>query len=93
MTEPKFAIGERVAVCTPCLTVVIPATVVVESDWSPADEKFIDPLTGGVVDGGPACWVYQVADDKHWFAESYLRPIDKDEYRETEQQEIEQPIS
>lgn len=80
MSNPKFAVGERVAVCTTPLNVVIPKTKVVEVTFSP---KMQLVNMGGKV--ALNVWNYRVADHSSWFAEWTLRPIFPGEYDESNQ--------
>lgn len=85
MSEPKFSVGQRVAVCTSTLGTVIPVTTVVSSRLLPAGSRYqnIDTWQVGVL--GKDTWAYTVADapHQHEFAEWCLRPLNDDDYTES----------
>jgi hypothetical protein len=88
MTEAKYHVGQLVAVCTSDLSVVIPETRVVARNLDPCG--FYRDWRGNLA-YLPSGWAYQVADARtnprggeHWFAERCLRPIDKDEYTDSD---------
>ena len=90
MTEPKFAVGQHVAVCTSALDLVIPMTTIIRTRYFPSGMHIdpVDELRKPI----SATWVYKVADDREWIAEWCLRPIDPDtEY--LPEQEAERTVS
>lgn len=86
MSEPRFQVGDFVAVLTIGCAVVIPVTFVTSRQWND-DGVYKNSSTGNLKKLYPA-WVYGVAgraDEQ--FAEWCLRPIDPDtEYTEQEQE-------
>jgi hypothetical protein len=81
MIEPKFALGERVAVCNSTITTVIPETVVLGREFRKFGFSVNQP---GRLDTN--FWAYWVAGHNIALGEWCLRPIDKDEYREESEQ-------
>lgn len=89
MTEPKFKVGDLVAVFSLEPLVCVPNTEIIDTDFVAKGEC-------RTLDGGRRCrsiedcWFYRVADDPDWFyQEKYIRKINPDEYAEkTENQEI-----
>lgn len=88
MSEPKFSIGDRVAVCTSNFQVVLPATIVRSFRKKPAGYNR-DPITS-VIGWLPERWSYLVDGCKYFVCEWCLRPIQPDEYTEpsTESREV-----
>lgn len=84
MSNPKFHIGQHVAVCTPCLQTVIPKTAVLAL-------KYFDGCGFNVGTGQLqhyAGWLYEVDGEEFQLREICLRPIDPDtEYSEEEQEQ------
>jgi hypothetical protein len=78
MSNPKFSVGQRVAVCTAELDIVIPQTVVV---WVKYFYSYVIIQNGKIVRCQPG-WGYRVHGFPGFLAERCLRPIDDDEYRE-----------
>jgi hypothetical protein len=96
MTEPKFHVGQRVAVCTQDLSFILPETIVTGVEFQPAG-PFCHPQTLAIRFFA-ASWAYTVAGGERdplgracWYDECSLRPIDKDEYRDTEVNSLETP--
>lgn len=89
---PKFSVGQRVAVCTSDLRVVIPETFVVSSSFF--SKHFARDLSGEVrlfQEG----WYYTVRDAPPspdglpiFFFEPCLREVDDDDYKEQEEEEV-----
>jgi hypothetical protein len=78
MSNPKFSVGDLVAVCTTPLNIVIPKTRVIEVSFA---HQFISINMGGKV--GVNVWSYKVADHSDWFAEWTLRPHQPGDYTES----------
>jgi hypothetical protein len=94
VSEPKFQVGDRVAVCTSNLAVVIPITAVTEREYQDRG-YWRDPVQGGLREFS-AGWAYCIEacprdsqGRRTWFAEWTLRPIQPDEYTERSEQEKE----
>ena len=90
MSEPKFHVGQKVAVLTAGLEVVLPtATVSTVSHYGGGMRRH--PITN-VARQVPACWQYQVAESPYpdiCYGEWCLRPLKDDDYTiETEEQEL-----
>jgi hypothetical protein len=78
MSNPKFSVGDLVAVCTTPLNVVIPKTCVTDVSFV---HEFVLINMGGEVRKNT--WGYKVADHSDWFAEWTLRPHQPGEYLES----------
>lgn len=98
MSGPKFHVGQRVAVCTRNLLVVIPSTVVIKVRWTDATDSVLSHLTGKT-HRQIAEFGYLVKDSPIglfgqpiWFSESSLRPLNDDDYKDDETQEINKPL-
>lgn len=95
MSEPLYSVGQHVAVCSRCLTVVIPATKVVASELrSPG--LYDHPITGLTHMRQDWRWAYLVEHSPRgrngkliWLSEIALRPINPDEYLDTTHQSTE----
>jgi hypothetical protein len=97
MSNPKFAVGDLVAVCSSDLSVVIPSTIITARKLTSGGPAR-DLSTREIIYCGER-WQYQVEDFKTvhrgnpvWINERCLRPILPDEYDE-DTQDIRQPIT
>jgi hypothetical protein len=74
---PKFAVGDRVAVCSSDCSVVIPDTRV--------KRRSLKPFAAHQITGRMYLdiWLYKVVGDDGWFWEHSLRPVRPDEYDES----------
>jgi hypothetical protein len=85
VNNPKFSIGQHVAVCTAQLNIVIPATVITGRKWTNADWA---DQNGHSVPAKPG-WLYLTSDCERWLREKVLRPIDPDtEYQDEQEREV-----
>lgn len=85
MREPKFKIGDDVAVCTKSLHIVIPKTKVIEIKWQEDWPIYVQKQFKGYRTG----WFYEVEGSRFSFAEKALRKIGDDDYTLTEEEERE----
>jgi hypothetical protein len=81
MSNPKFSIGDKVAVCTADLSIVIPATVVLDRRWSEG-ARIITGNSPALYTG----WSYLVAGAPLFGREYCLRPILPGEYLTTSEE-------
>lgn len=88
MTEPKFSIGQHVAVCGKTLLIVLPSTIIEAVRWAKhmeAVRSFVGPHYTQVSSGDG--YYYWVAGTDRWIRERSIRPINPDtEYQDTEQE-------
>lgn len=81
MSNPKFVVGDLVAVCTADLVLVIPETCVVGREVDEAG-VFECPVDGQLYMGNGG-YSYLVAGSEFWIPEEFLRPILPGEYLES----------
>lgn len=91
-SAPKFSVGQKVAVCTSDLSVVIPETFVVAYSFLP---KRLARDISGEVRPFREGWYYKVRDAPLSldglpvsFFEPCLREVDDDDYEEQEEEEV-----
>ncbi len=84
MSEPKFHVGQKVAVCAHDLSIIIPASTVLASCFANAGDLIRD-ATGknrSLTQVKRTAWNYMVENGKgHWFRETSLRPLNDDDYK------------
>jgi hypothetical protein len=83
MSDPKFSIGDKVAICTPGLYLVIPETVITDRWFLDDDVYVVHPTMEAIRYSG---WVYTFIGHHKPTREKNIRPLLPGEYLTTSEE-------